>query len=105
MADFTVERAGVTLAGEEAGEGIPVVLLHGLTATRRYVVMGSRAPPPPGGPPRAPHPPASPPATPAPPAPPGPPPIRTPATTPTSPRTPAPSSTTAGSSARCWPAP
>ena len=42
MADFTVERAGVTLAGEEAGEGIPVVLLHGLTANRRYVVMGSR---------------------------------------------------------------
>ncbi len=30
------------LAGEEAGEGIPVVLLHGLTATRRYVVMGSK---------------------------------------------------------------
>ena len=28
---------------EEAGEGIPVVLLHGLTATHRYVVMGSRA--------------------------------------------------------------
>ena len=25
---------------EEAGEGIPVVLLHGLTATHRYVVMG-----------------------------------------------------------------
>ena len=25
------------------GEGTPVVLLHGLTATRRYVVMGSRA--------------------------------------------------------------
>ena len=43
MADFSVESAGVTLAGEEAGEGIPVVLLHGLTATRRYVVMGSRA--------------------------------------------------------------
>jgi len=43
MADFTVERAGVTLAGEEAGEGIPVVLLHGLTANRRYVVMGSRS--------------------------------------------------------------
>jgi pimeloyl-ACP methyl ester carboxylesterase len=38
-----VERAGVRLAAEEAGEGIPVVLLHGLTATRRYVVMGSRA--------------------------------------------------------------
>lgn len=28
---------------EEAGEGVPVVLLHGLTATRRYVVHGSRA--------------------------------------------------------------
>ncbi|MBV9311798.1 MAG: alpha/beta hydrolase, partial [Solirubrobacterales bacterium] len=25
------------------GEGAPVILLHGLTATRRYVVMGSRA--------------------------------------------------------------
>ena len=43
MAEFSVESAGVTLAGEEAGEGTPVVLLHGLTATRRYVVMGSRA--------------------------------------------------------------
>jgi pimeloyl-ACP methyl ester carboxylesterase len=32
----------VTLSGEEAGEGPPVVLLHGLTATRSYVVMGSR---------------------------------------------------------------
>jgi pimeloyl-ACP methyl ester carboxylesterase len=31
------------LAIEEAGEGLPVVLLHGLTATRRYVVMGSKA--------------------------------------------------------------
>jgi pimeloyl-ACP methyl ester carboxylesterase len=30
------------LAADEAGEGIPVVLLHGLTATRRYVVMGSK---------------------------------------------------------------
>jgi pimeloyl-ACP methyl ester carboxylesterase len=27
---------------EDAGEGIPVVLLHGLTATHRYVVLGSR---------------------------------------------------------------
>jgi len=27
----------------EAGEGTPVVLLHGLTATHRYVVMGSNA--------------------------------------------------------------
>src|SRR5918993_561737 len=43
MVDLSVERGGVTLAGEEAGEGPAVVLLHGLTATRRYVVMGSRA--------------------------------------------------------------
>jgi pimeloyl-ACP methyl ester carboxylesterase len=43
VAEFTVARAGVELSGEEAGEGVPVVLLHGLTATRRYVVMGSRA--------------------------------------------------------------
>lgn len=28
---------------EEAGEGTPVVLLHGLTATHRYVVMGSKS--------------------------------------------------------------
>lgn len=27
----------------EAGDGVPVVLLHGLTATHRYVVMGSKA--------------------------------------------------------------
>lgn len=33
---------GVSLSGEEAGDGPPIVLLHGLTATRRYVVMGSR---------------------------------------------------------------
>ena len=41
----SVERDGVRLAVEEAGpgDGTPVVLLHGLTATRRYVVMGSRA--------------------------------------------------------------
>jgi pimeloyl-ACP methyl ester carboxylesterase len=31
------------LAYDDAGTGTPVVLLHGLTATRRYVVMGSRA--------------------------------------------------------------
>jgi pimeloyl-ACP methyl ester carboxylesterase len=35
--------AGTRLAGEDAGAGPAVVLLHGLTATRRYVVMGSRA--------------------------------------------------------------
>jgi pimeloyl-ACP methyl ester carboxylesterase len=28
---------------ERSGEGAPVVLLHGLTATHRYVVMGSRS--------------------------------------------------------------
>lgn len=28
---------------EDHGDGIPVVLLHGLTATHRYVVMGSKA--------------------------------------------------------------
>jgi pimeloyl-ACP methyl ester carboxylesterase len=39
---FEVRRDGLGLAGEEAGEGPPIVLLHGLTATRRYVVMGSR---------------------------------------------------------------
>jgi pimeloyl-ACP methyl ester carboxylesterase len=36
---------GVTLSGEDsdpAHPGPPIVLLHGLTATRRYVVMGSR---------------------------------------------------------------
>jgi pimeloyl-ACP methyl ester carboxylesterase len=38
-----VERDGVRLAVEDDGEGTPVVLLHGLTATRRYVVMGSRS--------------------------------------------------------------
>jgi pimeloyl-ACP methyl ester carboxylesterase len=44
MAEIEVTAPdGITLSGEEAGEGRPVVLLHGLTATRRYVVMGSRA--------------------------------------------------------------
>jgi pimeloyl-ACP methyl ester carboxylesterase len=40
---FELDAGGVTLAGEQAGEGTPIVLLHGLTATRRYVVHGSRA--------------------------------------------------------------
>ncbi len=40
---LAVERGGFTLSGERAGEGPAVVLLHGLSATRRYVVMGSRA--------------------------------------------------------------
>ena len=34
--------AAARLALEAAGRGTAVVLLHGLTATRRYVVMGSR---------------------------------------------------------------
>ena len=42
MEDLLIEHDGVTLAGERAGGGPPIVLLHGLTATRRYVVMGSR---------------------------------------------------------------
>jgi pimeloyl-ACP methyl ester carboxylesterase len=41
-ADFTIQSGGVTLSGDESGEGPPVLLLHGLTATRRYVVMGSK---------------------------------------------------------------
>ena len=32
----------VTIAGEEGGDGQPLVLLHGLSATRRNVVQGSR---------------------------------------------------------------
>jgi len=45
MSERIVERDGVGLAVAEAGpaDGAPVVLLHGLTATRRYVVMGSKA--------------------------------------------------------------
>ncbi len=41
--EHEIRRAGVRLSVSESGEGIPVVLLHGLTATRRYVVMGSRS--------------------------------------------------------------
>jgi pimeloyl-ACP methyl ester carboxylesterase len=39
---LTVEREGRVLAGESLGDGPPIVLLHGLTATRRYVVHGSK---------------------------------------------------------------
>jgi pimeloyl-ACP methyl ester carboxylesterase len=38
---FEVSSDGVRLAGEEVGEGAPIVLLHGVTATRRYVLHGS----------------------------------------------------------------
>ena len=34
---------GLELHGEVAGEGPPIVLCHGITATRRHVVHGSRA--------------------------------------------------------------
>jgi pimeloyl-ACP methyl ester carboxylesterase len=43
VADYVITRDGVQLSASDTGEGTPVVLLHGLTATRRYVVMGSRA--------------------------------------------------------------
>jgi len=43
VSDFSVTRGTVTLAGSDAGDGPVVVLAHGLTATRRYVVMGSSA--------------------------------------------------------------
>ncbi len=42
MGEIVVARDGVELSGDETGEGVPIVLLHGLTATRRYVVMGSK---------------------------------------------------------------
>ena len=42
-AELAVERRGTRLLGEIQGEGAPIVLLHGLTATRRYVVHGSHA--------------------------------------------------------------
>jgi pimeloyl-ACP methyl ester carboxylesterase len=39
---FTIEPEP-RLRGEETGEGPPVVLCHGITATRRYVLHGSNA--------------------------------------------------------------
>jgi pimeloyl-ACP methyl ester carboxylesterase len=42
-APFTVDIDGRALAGEALGEGPPVVLAHGVSATRRYVVHGSPA--------------------------------------------------------------
>ena len=41
-AEFAVELDGHRLAGEAMGEGAPIVLLHGVTATRSYVVHGSK---------------------------------------------------------------
>jgi pimeloyl-ACP methyl ester carboxylesterase len=44
MAERSIPAGEVTLGADVAGEGeIPVVLLHGLTASRRYVVHGSRS--------------------------------------------------------------
>jgi pimeloyl-ACP methyl ester carboxylesterase len=42
LALSVVTDDGIALDGEDLGAGPAVVLLHGLTATRRYVVMGSR---------------------------------------------------------------
>ncbi len=42
MAEHVIDSGGVRLSVDEEGEGSPVILLHGLTASRRYVVMGSR---------------------------------------------------------------
>jgi pimeloyl-ACP methyl ester carboxylesterase len=41
---FSVDSGGTTISGEHSGDGggRSILLLHGLTATRRYVVMGSR---------------------------------------------------------------
>jgi len=42
IATFEAGPAPV-IRGENAGEGPPIVLCHGITATRRYVVQGSRS--------------------------------------------------------------
>src|SRR5690349_8662599 len=41
--EFIVEGPAGGLAGESLGDGPPVVLLHGVSATRRYVLHGSKA--------------------------------------------------------------
>jgi pimeloyl-ACP methyl ester carboxylesterase len=40
--EFAVERQSSLLSGEALGQGPPIVLLHGITATRRVVVHGSK---------------------------------------------------------------
>ncbi len=42
-AEQFVAGAAPAIRGEAVGEGTPIVLCHGITATRRYVVHGSRA--------------------------------------------------------------
>jgi pimeloyl-ACP methyl ester carboxylesterase len=39
---FELDLGGITLRGESAGDGRPMLLLHGVSATRRNVVQGSR---------------------------------------------------------------
>jgi 3-oxoadipate enol-lactonase len=41
MTAFEAQNGDLTLRGETEGDGSPVVCLHGLTATRRYVLHGS----------------------------------------------------------------
>jgi pimeloyl-ACP methyl ester carboxylesterase len=43
MAEYVTEHEGVTLSISDSGQGPAILLAHGLTATRRYVVMGSTA--------------------------------------------------------------
>jgi pimeloyl-ACP methyl ester carboxylesterase len=43
MAEYVVAREGTELAVADSGTGPAVLLAHGLTASRRYVVMGSTA--------------------------------------------------------------
>lgn len=43
MSRFTLQGQGVVLEGDDDGHGPAVLLLHGLSATRRYVLHGSTA--------------------------------------------------------------
>jgi len=43
LQDFETPGGAGRLNGEQLGEGAPLVLLHGLSATRRYVVQRSKA--------------------------------------------------------------
>ena len=41
--EFSIDRDGMVLRGDQEGEGQPIVLCHGLSATRDLVVHNSRA--------------------------------------------------------------